>query len=63
MILNRQMIDYGFAMEEAIQGFTTLGGPMKDLKELFLDGKVIYNRQKNIRWYLSNVKLVQDRNN
>lgn len=57
------MIDYGFVMEEAIQGFTTLGGPMKDLKERFLDGKVIYNQQKIFRWYLSNVKLVQDRNN
>ena len=54
------MIDYGFVMEEAIQGFTTLGGPMK---ERFLDGKVIYNQQKIFRWYLSNVKLVQDRNN
>ncbi|HFX3837551.1 TPA: terminase large subunit [Enterococcus faecium] len=63
LILNRQMIDYGFVMEEAIQGFTTLGGPMKDLKERFLDGKVIYNQQKIFRWYLSNVKLVQDRNN
>src|SRR5699024_9450829 len=36
---------------------------MKDLKERFLDGKVIYNQQKIFRWYLSNVKLVQDRNN
>lgn len=35
----------------------------QDLKERFLDGKVIYNQQKIFRWYLSNVKLVQDRNN
>lgn len=63
LILNQQMIDYGFVMEEAIQGFITLGGPMKDLNERFLDGKVIFNNQKIFRWYLSNVKLIQDRNN
>lgn len=62
LILNQQLIDSGFTMEEAIQGFTTLGGPMKDFKERLLDGKVIFNNQKIFRWYLSNVKLIQDRN-
>ncbi len=63
LVLNQQLIDYGFEMEEARQGFMTLGGPMKDLKERFLDGKVIFNNLKIYRWFLSNVKLVQDRNN
>ncbi|MEY8498919.1 terminase TerL endonuclease subunit [Enterococcus avium] len=62
LILNQMLIDYGFIMEEVIQGFVTLGGPMKDLKERFLDGKVIYNKRRMFRWYLSNVRLVQDRN-
>lgn len=62
LILNEMLINAGFVMEEAIQGYTTLGGPMKDLKERFLDGKVIYNKKKMFRWYLSNVKLIKDRN-
>ena len=62
LILNQMLIDYGFVMEEAIQGYLTLGGPMKHLKEMFLSGKVIYNRKKMFRWYLSNVKLIKDRN-
>ncbi len=62
LILNQILIDYGFIMEEAVQGYKTLGGPLKDLKERFLDGKVIFNNQKMFRWYLSNVKLEKDRN-
>lgn len=60
--LNQLLINHGFELEEIRQGFMTLGGPMKDIKERFLDGKVIFNNQKIFRWYLSNVKLVQDRN-
>lgn len=60
--LNQLLINHGFVLEEIRQGFMTLGGPMKDIKERFLDGKVIFNNQKMMRWYLSNVKLVQDRN-
>ena len=62
LILNQMLIDYDFVMEEAIQGYLTLGGPMKHLKEMFLSGKVIYNQKKMFRWYLSNVKLIKDRN-
>lgn len=29
---------------------------------MLLDGKVIYNNSKIYRWYLKNVKLVEDRN-
>ena len=44
------------------QGALTLSPALKDMKELLLDGKVIYNRNKLFRWYLNNVKLVDDRN-
>ncbi|MCH4175897.1 MAG: terminase large subunit [Streptococcaceae bacterium] len=62
LVLNQQLESYGFSMEETIQGFMTLGGPMKHFKELLLDGKVIFNNSKMYRWYLSNVKLKKDRN-
>lgn len=62
LILNQMLIDFGFIMEEVIQGFKTLGGPMKDIKERFLDGKVNFDNKKMFRWYLSNIKLVKDRN-
>lgn len=35
---------------------------MQNFKEMLLDGKVIFNNSKIYRWYLSNVKLVMDRN-
>lgn len=60
--LNKELENYGFITEEVRQGFLTLGGPMQNFKEMLLDGKVIFNNSKLYRWYLSNVKLVQDRN-
>jgi phage terminase large subunit-like protein len=38
----------------------TLSPAFKDLKELMLDGKVIYNNNPLFRWYLNNVKLKPD---
>lgn len=52
----------GFLCEAVRQGFLTLGPVMDDLKELFIDGKVIFNKNKLFRWYINNVKLVEDRN-
>lgn len=60
--LNKAMEDYGFTTVEVRQGFITLGSPMQNFKEMLLDGKVITNNSKLWRWYLANVKLVQDRN-
>ncbi|PLR93240.1 terminase large subunit [Bacillus sp. T33-2] len=60
--LVKELESYGFAMEVVRQGALTLSGPLKDLKELFLDGKVIFNKNKLLRWYINNVKLVEDRN-
>lgn len=62
LFLNNSLTDYGFNTEKVIQGFVTLGGPMQNLKELLLDGKVIYNNSKLFRWYLNNIKLIKDRN-
>ncbi|SFT04171.1 terminase large subunit [Marininema halotolerans] len=53
---------HGFATEVVRQGAKTLNAPMKDVKELLLDGKVVFNQSKLFRWYLNNVKLVVDRN-
>src|SRR5699024_5003364 len=62
LYLNKALEDYGFATEKVRQGFLTLGGPMQNFKELMLDGKVIFNNSKIFKWYLSNIKLVKDRN-
>ena len=35
---------------------------MQNFKEMLLDGKVIFNNSKLYMWYLSNIKLVKDRN-
>lgn len=53
---------YGFDMQVVKQGHVTLGPAMDSLKELFLDGKVIFNQNRLMRWYINNVKLVEDRN-
>ncbi|MBN2909147.1 terminase large subunit [Polycladomyces sp. WAk] len=53
---------HGFQTQVVRQGALTLSPAMKDMKELLLDGKVVYNRNKLFRWYLNNVKLVEDRN-
>jgi len=53
---------YGFQTEIVRQGFITLGPALDDLKERFLDGGVIYNGNRLLRWYINNVKLVEDRN-
>lgn len=49
-----------FACEPVRQGALTLNAPMKDLKERFMDGKIVYNRSGLFEWYLNNVKLRKD---
>ncbi|MBN7275515.1 terminase large subunit [Ligilactobacillus pobuzihii] len=60
--LNKELEQAGFDTEIVRQGFYTLGGPMQNIKELLLDGKVAFNEQKIFKWYLNNIKLRQDRN-
>jgi len=35
---------------------------MQNIKEMLLEGNVIFNNSKLFRWYLNNVKLIKDRN-
>lgn len=49
-----------FVCDPVRQGALTLNAPMKDLKERFLDGKIVYNRNRLFEWYLNNVKLRKD---
>lgn len=52
----------GFQMDVVRQGYTTLGPAVDDVKERFLDGNVIFNNNRLFRWYVNNVKMVEDRN-
>ncbi|WP_277679555.1 terminase large subunit [Gracilibacillus dipsosauri] len=61
--LNKSLEEKGFATEKVRQGYVTLGPALDDLKEMFLDGKVIFNENPLLRWYINNVELVKDRNN
>ena len=63
LFLNQALQQHGFNTKVVKQGFITLGGPMQNIKELLLDGKVVTNNNLMFRWYLNNVKLVTDRNN
>jgi phage terminase large subunit-like protein len=62
--LNLELANYGGEEWTKVvrQGALTLSPALKDIKELLLDGKVVYNRNKLFRWYLNNIKLVEDRN-
>lgn len=60
--LVKDLENAGFQTELVRQGYITLSPALKDAKELFLDGKVIFNQNKLFRWYINNVKLVEDRN-
>lgn len=61
--LNKALENDGFNTKVVRQGFMSLGPAMDDLKHMFLDGKVIFNENPLLRWYINNVELVTDRNN
>lgn len=58
-LLVQLMQQNGFPMSVVRQGELTLTAPLDDLKEKFLDGKVIHNNDPLFRWYLGNVKLTK----
>ena len=60
--LVEELKSFGFITELVRQGHFTLSPALKDAKELFLDGKVIFNSNKLFRWYINNVKLKPDSN-
>jgi phage terminase large subunit-like protein len=49
----------GFTLNVVRQGELTLTAPMDNLKERFLDGKIIHNNNRMYNWYLGNVKLTK----
>ena len=60
--LVKSLESYGFETKVVRQGALTLGPAVDDAKELFIDGKVIFNNNRLFRWYVNNVKIVPDRN-
>lgn len=55
----QKMKETGFIMNEVRQGELTLTAPLDNLKERFLDGKIIHNNNTMFNWYLGNVKLTK----
>ncbi|WP_419180381.1 terminase large subunit [Bacillus xiapuensis] len=60
--LNEALKNYGFETIVVRQGHLTLGPAVDDVKERFIDGNVIFNNNRLFRWYVNNVKMVEDRN-
>lgn len=60
--LNEDLKAYGFVTDQVRQGHFTLSPALKDVRQLLLDGKVISNKNRLLRWYMNNVKLIEDRN-
>ena len=59
--LRQLLTAYGFDMRVVRQGPLTLNDPMKDIKELLMDGKVIHNNDALFSWYVDNVRISADR--
>jgi len=57
--LVQQLQADGFVMNIVRQGELTLSAPQDDLKEKFLDGKIISNNNPLFIWYLSNAKMTK----
>ncbi|MEG1891359.1 MAG: terminase TerL endonuclease subunit [Clostridia bacterium] len=56
----RMLQAQGFACNVVRQGPLTCNGPMKDIRDKMLDGKLVYNNNPLFFWYLSNVRLRRD---
>jgi phage terminase large subunit-like protein len=57
--LVREMREKGFILNDVRQGELTLTAPLDNLKERFLDHKIIHNNNPLFTWYLGNVKLTK----
>ncbi|WP_368652377.1 terminase large subunit [Ornithinibacillus sp. 4-3] len=58
--LNKALESHGFTTEVTRQRAMVLGPAVDDLKEMFIDGKVIFNNNRLFRWYVNNVKIKPD---
>ena len=59
MRLVQSMQAAGLPVNLVRQGPLTLNAPMKDMRELLLDGRLVTNNNPLCRWYLDNVKIRQ----
>jgi phage terminase large subunit-like protein len=55
--LIQSLVANGIECNAVIQGWKTLNDPMKDIKELLIDGRIVTNDDPMLWWYLYNVKL------
>ncbi|HLR70993.1 MAG TPA: terminase TerL endonuclease subunit, partial [Pseudogracilibacillus sp.] len=60
--LNESLKNHGFETQEVKQTPMSLGPIVDDLREMFIDGKVVFNEDRLLRWYINNVTIKQDRN-
>ena len=58
--LTRMLESAGFCCEVKRQGPLTMNDPMKDIREMLLDGRLISNNDPMLRWYMHNVRLRND---
>lgn len=58
--LVRMLEAQGFAYDVVRQGALTLNAPMKSMRELLLDGGLVYNSNPLLSWYIGNVRLRHD---
>ena len=56
-----QMLEQRFTCQVVRQGPITLNDPMKDLKDLLLDGSVVSNNDPMLAWYTDNVRISGER--
>lgn len=58
----KEMMDYGFEMEEVRQGAKTMSQPMKLLEATIKAKKINYNNNPVLKWCLSNTSIKMDEN-
>ena len=55
--LVQMMESAGMPVSVVRQGPLTLNAPMKDLREVLLDGALVFNNNPLCRWYLDNIRI------
>lgn len=58
--LNQQMTSHGWNTEIVRQGALTLNDPMHEILEYMRQGRLVFDRDPMMRWYLHNVRLRND---
>jgi len=57
-----EMQEYGFQMDQVIQGAKTMSNPMKELEADLKEKKVNYNNNPILKWCLLNTSIETDKN-